>query len=86
MLRVYQMAEVDDASVQKGMEAFRVRRNPAEATGARPNGSDLAPRIPENSADFATTYVMLSKRFEEEVGAGQAKSVPEAMQLTVPVQ
>ena len=86
MLRVYQMAEVDDASVQKGMEACRVRRNPAEATGARPNGSDLAPRIPENSADFATTYEMLSERFEEEVGAGQSKSVTEAMQLTVPVQ
>ena len=70
MLRVYQMAEVDDASVQKEMEAFRVRRTPAEATVARLSVSGQAPRIPEISADFAASCETLRNRVEEEVDAG----------------
>ncbi len=52
------------------MEAFRVRRTPAEATVARLSVSGQAPRIPEISADFAASCDTLRNRVEEEVDAG----------------
>ena len=86
VLRLFQMGEVDEAYLQKELEAIRARRSPAEATVARLNSSALAPRIPADAEEFAATCEALRERVEEEVAAGRLKGIAEAMQLSVTIE
>ena len=86
VLRLVQMGEVDEAYLQKELEAIRTRRSPAETTIARLNGSTLAPRIPANPEEFAATCEALRERVEEEVETGRLKGIAEAMQLLVTIE
>ena len=86
VLKLFQMGEVDEAYLQKELEALRVRRSPAEATIARLNGSDSAPRTPTNPEEFAATCEALRERVVDEIEAGRLKSVAEAMQISVTIE
>ncbi len=86
VLKLFQMGEVDEAYVQKELEAIRVRRSPAEATIAQLNGSGSTPRTPANPEEFAATCEALRERVVDEIEAGRLKSVAEAMQISVTIE
>ena len=85
LLKLFQMGEVDEAYLQKELEALRARRSPAEATIARLNGSGSAPCSPANPEEFAATCELLRERVSEEIEAGRLKDVAEAMQVSVTI-
>ena len=86
VLRLYQLGEIDDAYLQKELEALRARRAPAESALARLNGAAAAPLLPESPEDFAATCAALRERVEAEVDEGRLKDIAVAMQLAVTVQ
>lgn len=86
VLKLFQMGEIDEAYLQKELEALRVRRSPAEATIARLNGSGSAGHPPANPEEFAATCEALRARVVEQIEAGRLKDVAEAMQIVVTVE
>ena len=85
VLKLFQMGEVDEAYLQKELEALRARRSPAEATVARLNGSSSVPSTPANPEEFAATCEVLRGRVVEEIEAGRLKDVAEALQVSVTI-
>ncbi len=85
VLKLFQMGEVDEAYVQKELQAIRVRRSPAEATIARLNGSGSTRHTPVNPDEFAAMCDALRGRVVEEIEAGRLKDVAQAMQISVTI-
>ena len=85
VLKLFQMGEVDEAYLQKEMEAIRVRRSPAEATIARLNGSGSAARTLANPEQFAATCEVVRERVVAGIEAGRLKDVAQAMQISVTI-
>ena len=72
VLKLFQMGEVDEAYLQKELEAIRVRRSPAEATVARLNSSGshpAFPRTPRSSPPPARRSGSASRRKSRRVGS-----------------